>query len=242
MELGTPFGQTYGLSHKWMKFVDVVDVDSLAHQVDERTADLHYQVGPPYIAYAKDMHSIVQRWAELVPKVHKAKPELLSEMYAYSLAAADQGLPHEVVNSMMISATDAYGEGWDMIDAIPNNDVCNTGITQNQSQYPLPTVLHYCQTYGVEEVLFSKYFMDSDIFTCSKPLLVEPGEDVMSPENAHKPKRGGKGKEELKPKLHKRHAFVTCAITSAINEAALFFKLHHCKESNKIRNLNLALI
>ena len=32
-------------------------------------------------------------------------------MYAYSLAAADIQMPHEVVDSMMISCLDCYGEG-----------------------------------------------------------------------------------------------------------------------------------
>lgn len=111
VESGTPFGQTYGLSHNWMKFIELAGPGSLAQNVDERSADLHYQVGPPYIATTNDMLTIVQRWAELVPAVHNAKPELMSEMYAYCLAAADKGLAHEVVDSMMISSIDAYGEG-----------------------------------------------------------------------------------------------------------------------------------
>mmetsp|Transcript_26265 Transcript_26265/g.54865 ORF Transcript_26265/g.54865 Transcript_26265/m.54865 type:complete len:344 (+) Transcript_26265:48-1079(+) len=240
VEPGTPFGQTYGFSHNWMKFIEIAGPDSPARQVDERTADLHYQVGPPYIATALDMHSIVRRWAELVPKVHRAKPELMSEMYAYCLAAADMGLPHEVVDSMMLSSDDAYGEGWDMIDNIPDSEVCSSGITPHQSLHPLPTVLHYCQNYGVGDVLFSKYLIPSDIFTCQKPLLIEPGDDVMSPDNAYKPKLGGQ-KLELKPNMHKRNAFVTCAITSIVNEASLFFKLHNCDEAeaNKERTLNL---
>jgi len=229
VEQGTPFGQTYGLSHKWMKFVDLAGPNSLALKVDERNADLHYQVGPPYIAYASDMMSTVRKWAELVPKVHKAKPELMSEMYSYCLAAADQGLPHEVVNSMMISAIDAYGEAWELVDSIPDDQVCLTGITPNQSKYPLPTVVHYCQGYGVGEVYFTKYQMDPDIFTCSAQLLNEPGNDAMSPENAYK-RRNKKAKKEVfeKPKLHKRSVFITCAMTSVVNEALLFYKLHHC--------------
>ena len=111
------------------------------------------------MAAALDMHKIVRRWAELVPKVHHEKPELLSEMYAYCLAAADVGLPHEVVNTMMISADDAYGEGWDLIDKLPDDQVCISGITPNQSAGPLPTLLHYCQSFGVGDIFFSKYLV-----------------------------------------------------------------------------------
>lgn len=240
VERGTPFGQTYGLSHNWMKFSYLAGPDSLAQKVDEKTADLHYQVGAPYIADARDMQKIVWRWADLVPKVHKAKPQLMSEMYAYCLAAADTGLPHEVVNSMMISAVDAYGEGWELIDELNNEEVCVSGITPNQSRHPLPTLLHYCQNYGAGDVLFTKYLIPDDIFTCQKPLLIEPSVDAMSPDKAYKLKLGGQ-KEMLNPKLHKRHVFATCAMTSIVNEASLFFKLHHCSntDANRERTLDL---
>ncbi|KAL7551192.1 hypothetical protein ACHAWF_014388 [Thalassiosira exigua] len=241
VEHGTPFGQTYGLSHKWMQFIEVAGPDSPALKVDERTADLHYQVGPPYIATALDMHKIVRRWAELVPGVFKAKPQLLSEMYAYCLAAADSGLPHEVVNTMMISDDRGYGEGLDLIDSIPDDELCSTGIAPNQSHHPLPTVLHYCQSYGVGDVLFTKYLVPNDIFSCPKPLLIEPGDDALSNDNAYKRNYKTDKKETLQPKMHRRNVFLACAMISTVNEASLFFKRHHCKESeaNKERTLNL---
>ena len=229
-----------GLGSKWLKFVELAGADSPALKVDERTAVHNFQVGPPYLATALDMHAIVRRWAELVPLIYKTKPELMSEMYAYCLAAADKGFPHEIVNSMMISSVNAYGEGWSMIDMIPEDEICMTGILPNQSRHNLPPILHYCQNYGVGEVLFSKYLLDEDIFTCSKPLLVEPGDDVMSPEKAYK-KTFTREKEILDPKLHKRNAFATCAMTSIVNEASLFYKLHHCnaESSNKENTLYL---
>jgi len=240
VEPGTPFGQTYGFGDNWRKHTDLAGPDSLAHKVDERTAVLHYQVGPPYIATATDMYQIVRRWADLVPEVHRAKPELMSEMYAYSLAAADRGLPHEIVSSMMISSTDAYGESWDLIDDIPDERVCMSGILPNQAKAPLPTLLHYCQEYGAGDVLFSKYFLPDSIFSCDQPLLIEPGDDAMSPENAYK-LRPGRKKVQLNHELHKRNVFTACAMTSVVNEASLFFKLHHCNgsEANKERTLDL---
>lgn len=108
---GTPFGQAYGFGDTWRKFTDIAGPNSPAHKVDSKEAQLHYQVGPPYFAHHRDMHKIVTRWSELVPKVHDAKPQLMAEMYAYCLAAADVQLPHEVVESMMVSSVDSYGEG-----------------------------------------------------------------------------------------------------------------------------------
>eukprot|EP00804_Cyclotella_cryptica_P030282 CCRYP_019226-RC/>CCRYP_019226-RC protein AED:0.25 eAED:0.25 QI:120/1/1/1/0.76/0.66/18/2265/1695 len=240
---GTPFGQTYGFGHTWMKFIDQAGPGSPARKVDEKDAELHYQVGPPYIAHHRDMHKIVSRWADLVPKVHASFPQLMSEMYAYSLAASDVQLPHEVVDSMMISCVDCYGEGWDFIDAIPDGAACTSGIYPNKlNQLTLPKTLHYCQSYGVGNVLFSKYLMPHDIFTCESALLVEPvEEEAMSPANAFVLDRGNKQKRtDLNPKMQKRNVFATCAMTSVVNEAALFFKKHHCKaNATKERKINL---
>ena len=140
----------------------------------------------------------------------------------------------------MISSTDGYGEGWDMIDAIPDGEICSSAITPDHKKQPIPTVVHYCQVYGVGDVFFSKYLIPPNIFTCESPLLVEPVDDVMSPDNAYMLKVDG-GKNDFNPKMHKRNAFATCALTSALNEAALFFKLHHCdkSESNKERQILL---
>ena len=128
-----------------------------------------------------------------------------------------------------------------MIDNIPDDEVCTSGIIPNlQHSLPLPTLLHYCQNYGVGGALFTKYGMPTDIFTCSKPLLIEPGQDAMATHNAYRLKLNGK-KEELNAKFHKRNAFMTCALTSVVNEASLFFKHHHCdkSEANKDRSLDL---
>jgi len=91
-------------------------------------------------------------------------------------------------------------------------------------------------------VLFSKYSVPTDILTCKKPLLVEPiDEEVMSTANAHRRERYGNKnkKKDLNPKEHKRNAFSACAMTSVVNEAALFFKKHHCKpeDANRERSI-----
>ena len=226
---GAMFGQTYGLNAKWMNFVGLAGPKSAANKIDNRQAQLLYQVGPPYIGVVSDISRVVNRWAELVRAVHKAKPQLLAEMYAYQLAAADQELPHGVVDSMMVSGVEAYGEAWDFIDALPIEDVCRIGSSPDPSANALPTLLHYCQQYGVTNVLFSKRLIPHNVFTCESPLFVEPPTDVMSPENAYVIDRGTR--RDLDEKYHKRHAFSTCTITSAMNEAALFFKRHHCDQS-----------
>lgn len=51
-------------------------------------------------------------------RVYEKYPELLAEMYAYSMAAAHQELPHLTLMNYMISNTDMDEEGWPFIDAL----------------------------------------------------------------------------------------------------------------------------
>lgn len=102
----------------------------------------------------------------------------------------------------------------------------------------------YCLSlgYGIGDVLFSKYLMPNDILTCEKPLLVEPNEkEVMLEKNANRRERYGPKKVDLNKKQQKRNAFATCAMTSVTNEAALFFKKHHCRNED-VTNTNRTLI
>lgn len=162
-------------------------------------------------------------------------------MYAYQLAAADQKLPHGVVDSMMISSVETYGEAWDYIDALPDEKICEIGSSLDSNRYPLPTLLHYCQHYGVANVLFTKHGIPPNFFSCESPLLMEPPADVMTSQNAYLTDRRGK-RQDLDSKSHKRHAFATCAITKAMNDAALFFKSRHCQKSDANLKKSLSLV
>ncbi len=45
---------------------------------DTEAMDYYVGMGPPYIATAKDMYTIVKTWAEIVPRVHNDYPHLLA--------------------------------------------------------------------------------------------------------------------------------------------------------------------
>ena len=51
--------------------------------------------------------------------MYEGYPYLLAEMYAYSMAAAHEQLPHLQADNYMVSAVDAGGEAWPHIDALP---------------------------------------------------------------------------------------------------------------------------
>jgi hypothetical protein len=124
---GHPAAQEYGLGAPWVddnhkKFNrhKICGEGSPCLQETYAFASQHYAVGPPYIAHRKDMLKIVNSWTDMVPRVYEGYPFLLAEMYAYSMAAAHEKLPHFQVYQHMVSNVDAGGEGWDWVDMLEN--------------------------------------------------------------------------------------------------------------------------
>lgn len=134
-------------------------------------------------------------------RVYKRYPELVSEMFAYSMAAAHEDLPHFIVKSYMVSNTDELEiEGWPWIEAL-NDDVCEppevssikdptTGILRS-AFYPkksLPILLHYCQFYRIGDYEFHKRSIPPELLNCDFPMLHEPPLDLGK--SRHKKKDG----------------------------------------------------
>mmetsp|Transcript_16415 Transcript_16415/g.24201 ORF Transcript_16415/g.24201 Transcript_16415/m.24201 type:complete len:523 (+) Transcript_16415:124-1692(+) len=233
VEHGLPFAQTYGFGAQWEKLDldQIAGADSPAKLVDKMGGRLHYTVGPPYLATVQDMYQIALKWSEFVPLVHKQYPNLLAEMFAFSIAAAHLELKHQVIDSLMVSDTEIQGgEGWPLVDRIPNGEMCSFAKNHHQdSEYVLPSVLHMCQRYSVgNDWFFGKRRFPQDFFTCDHPLLKEPPDnlatafDFKKPPNAPEP-------TELSPKLANRESFMVCFLTAVANEAATFFKKQACK-------------
>ena len=124
-------------------------------------------------------------------RVYERNPDLLAEMYAYSIAAAHEYLPHYSVTQYMVSnVDDDDGEGWKWVDNL-KDDVCippKIGgeptaikeiprITYYEGK-PVPNVVHFCQFFRIGEYGFHKKRIQPAIFNCDFPLLVEPPLDV----------------------------------------------------------------
>jgi len=220
---GNPYAQTYGLGAQWRRFdIDAIaGPNSPAKSVDQTEGGLYFPAGPPYIVVASDMYAISEKWSEFAPKVYKQYPHLLAEMYAYCIASAHLNLRHMLVDSLMISASGAPGEGWKFIRDMPANDVCNIASHPDHSVHALPSVIHYCQRYGVDKYFWGKKKMNHNIFTCEHSLLIEPPSDLGSGKYMDVLAKG----KNADPKLT---AFMICALTKATNDAMVYFKSGHC--------------
>jgi len=227
VEHGSPFAQQYGFGLQWKTKVNMTHVaggqPSRIDGMDMDEARMHYSVGPPYIATAKDMYAIVEKWTEFVPLVYDNYPHLLAEMFAYCLAAAHLNLPHRVAYGFMVSDTLVPAEGWQTIDTVnPKTRVC-----KNFPQKDLPHVLHYCQRYSLGKWYISKYKLRKDFISCDAELLMEPSPDIVNKNYQIAPEGTRTTVKTLK--VPRRMAFMICTLIQGLNEAATFFKDHHCE-------------
>jgi len=124
---------------------------ALAADLNERTAGTWYSIGAPYIALAEDWLPISTNWTSLMPMAVERNYGNLAEMYAMTLAVADLGIRPARIDNLMVSDIGAPGEGWPWIDELPLDKACDPSILTDP-EYPMPTFLHYCQRYEIEEL------------------------------------------------------------------------------------------
>ena len=92
VEHGSPFSQQFGYGLQWLRkvtpqytFRDKLPTP-VANMTTEEASDYYFAMGPPYVATAKDMYSIVTTWSDIVPRVHDEYPQLLAEYVLYCIA------------------------------------------------------------------------------------------------------------------------------------------------------------
>ena len=160
--------------------------------------------------------------------MHEQYPHLLAEMFAFCVAAAHLELRFQLIDSLMVSDTDASGEGWPLIDKIPNHEVCAFARHPDHARYALPSVVHMCQRYSVGfDWFFGKRRFPTDFFECDKPLLQEPPDDLAVMFDFQKPPNAA-ASTPLTPMMANREAFMVCFLTRQANDAATFYKQQFC--------------
>ena len=265
---GYPMAQIYMFGSKFMDRVNkardaIVDAantmmynnSAFQHIVSDKTwksklyssthndVDNYYAAGPPYIAMGRDMYRIVAVWAAVaVPVYNACDGEFLSEMYAYSAAAAHLGLPHLLGYNIMISEPGInVQEGWNDIDTISNEQICSN--TQNNStdvstvqwhdKY-YPHVVHYCQRYYLGPYFFNKYRLPHTFLTCEHPLYLDPTtiadasivdmfDSAITPDHTEY--------KNIPMLQRKREAIMLCIVIGGLNDAATYWKHQNCENS-----------
>jgi hypothetical protein len=234
-----PLAQQYGYRFSWKNDIGIVNMtrivgaNSAVHNLTNDQA-AQYAVGPPYLMTAQDLYEICILWTNIVAHVYNAFPDVLSEMFAYSIAAAHLKKRHRLSKMMMVSDADANGyEGWSSIEAMNPHDICRPDYLSHDTSSPssllnLPFVLHYCQFYAVGPHVFDKYSVYDDVMSCDAPLFSNPPLDAhwryqFYHTTDHTQARFNTTQESI------RHSFMTCQLIAAVNQAAIHYKQHHCE-------------
>lgn len=163
VSLGHPVAQEYGLGAPWtndhhLKFnrSKVCPPGSPCLRTEKQFGEEHFSVGPPYLVVKADLVRLAEVWTTFVPRVYSFYPYLLAEMYAYSMAAAHLDLPHFQMEQYMVSNTEAGAEGWPWVDSLEDSCMSPDAVGIFYRDKPIPTVLHYCQTFRLGGLSFYK--------------------------------------------------------------------------------------
>jgi hypothetical protein len=250
---GFPISQQDGyMSSKWMNLniTYITNGEKLPAHVTRKSAPLHWNTGPPYLATVKDMYQIAKKWTVYAPRVLDVFVGTFSEMFGFILSTTQLNLAHTMIKSIVISTTStADREGWAYIDAIPANEIC-LPPTSTSATTALPVGLHYCGRHGLDTWFFSKYRLKKKYISCETPFLTPPptdlatlGYDYLLPPPPHGHKGGREAwkapKETFSKKQAKREAYMVCGLIGAVNEAARYFKVHACNgTANMKENYN----
>jgi hypothetical protein len=216
--------QRYAYGNEWITQVDLEHL--LPHDVARKASPLwklssktasRFAAGPPYLATARDMYTIVQTWVDFVPRVHEDYPQLLAEMFAYNLAAHHVHRRPLTSPGFMVSNVAAEGgkEGWYWIEEqqeIGAPTFCSQQYpVRNASHHPF--LLHYCGVYDWGNVSFLKYYMNHTFLSCGADLLQEPENHPITDTSSQI-----------------RDAYMMCALIPALNDAVTHYKQQHCPQ------------
>lgn len=176
VSLGAPAAQEYGLGAPWTddhhkKFnrTKVCPPGSPCLSTTRPFGEEHFAVGPPYLVVREDMVRLAEVWTTFVPRIYSFYPYLLAEMYAYSMAAAHLNLPHFQMEQYMVSNVDAGAEGWPWVDQLADSCVPPDANGIFYPGQPVPSVLHFCQTFRLQGMQFHKGSHRDKFIDCETP-------------------------------------------------------------------------
>jgi hypothetical protein len=226
-----PVAQQYILAPIWLKWnlTSLLGPDSPALKLQREDVLHRLQLGPPYIATAFDAYRLAKRWTELCQPVHRIFPNMLAEMYAYILAAADLGIQHTISQSLMWSDPRIqYTEPWDLIEGMKVEDLCGELPSRTAN------VLHYCQPFTFKDWGLYKFDLRGRMHKCTHPLLAEPPRDLvvdfdLTTIHPAVAERKPEKQKEWTERVNKREAFMLCQVIKKLNEAMEHHRTHVCK-------------
>ncbi|RLN57103.1 hypothetical protein BBJ29_008418 [Phytophthora kernoviae] len=118
----------------------------------EDAREYYASTGPPYIMTRHDMEAMVDDYCNFVVRGRKVDTNWMVEMFAYALAAANNGIKHTLLTHLGPThprLSEGGREYWDFVDdSLPNPCEDSSAVVMPSDP---PVGIHYCQKYGFVE-------------------------------------------------------------------------------------------
>jgi len=197
----------------------------------EEAAELFGNGGPPYLMAVSDMKRMVDDYCHLCVTSRQVSKDWMTEMYAYSLAAANNGIQHTLLNNLGVTTIGYSGGGheyWDFVnDSLPNPCEDDLEVVMPDT---VPVSLHYCQFIAN----FYKGQLPDNATECDSPILKLFPSSLWTDAVAVE--------DEGSRRYHRHTVWARCTLLKTVNRALLQIKEETCPNGfNGYRGMGLIL-
>ncbi|KAF1322147.1 hypothetical protein FI667_g11491, partial [Globisporangium splendens] len=190
--------------------------------------EYYWGLGPPYIMTRNDMLTFIDDYCHFTVEGRKVTDEWMTEMYGYSIAAANHGIKHTIFSNLGITHPYLKGpEYWSFLD---DEDSLRENPCDDNTEVAVPVDppvgVHYFFHYmlGDNGRHFHKKSLPNEFVTCEHQLLeVPPASEFASIDEIYH--------DNPEMRSSKRHEVWTeCTLIKSANRAAMLVKNAMCTE------------
>lgn len=183
----------------------------------EDGAEYYGNIGPPYIMTRHDILRMVDDYCHLCVKTRRVFNEWIAEMFAYSLAAANNGIKHTALSHLGVSSPSFEAGGheyWSFVDSKMTNPCENNLVPVIPKDSPI--IVHACQWIGN----FYKGVWPSSLAKCDSPMFKIPPPTDWSEINTTV--------DSKIQQTQREEVWAKCTLTKIMNRALFELKQRTC--------------
>ncbi|KAE9004708.1 hypothetical protein PF005_g13634 [Phytophthora fragariae] len=207
------------------KVCDGLPCGNVSH---EDGTEYYGSIGPPYIMTRRDALRMVDDYCHLCVKTREVSSEWIAEMFAYSVAVANNGIKHTALSHLGVSSPsfkDGGHEYWDFVVSTMANP-CEDNLQLVLPKDP-PVAVHACQWIGD----FYKSEWPKTIANCDSPLFKILPSTAWSEINSTV--------EVSKQQTRREEVWAMCTLTKIMNHALGELKQRMCHSGfNSFRSID----